>query len=179
MSAIAIRAEGLTKDYWAGFWRRRVRVLQDLNLQIQIGEVFGFLGPNGAGKTTTIKLLTGLILPTAGSARLLGQDLTRIVAKQQTGFLPENPYFYDHLTGAEFLDYCGSLGGLPRAVRRDRIRFILEQVGLSGQGSLQLRKYSKGMLQRRTSSSSPPASAGPSPRLRWPSCIWSFPISHP
>lgn len=132
MSAIAIRAEGLTKDYRAGFWRRRVRVLQDLNLQIQIGEVFGFLGPNGAGKTTTLKLLTGLIHPTAGSATVLGEPAGSVRVKARIGFLPENPYSYDHLTGAEFLDYCGSLGGLPRAVRRDRIRFILDLGGGRG-----------------------------------------------
>ena len=148
MSAIAIRAEGLTKDYRAGFWRRRVRVLQDLTLEVRTGEVFGFLGPNGAGKTTTLKLLTGLIHPTAGSATVLGEPAGSVRVKARIGFLPENPYFYDYLTGAEFLDYCGSLAGIPRAVRRDRVRFVLDQVGLPGQGSLQLRKYSKGMLQR-------------------------------
>lgn len=148
MSGIAIRAEGLTKDYRAGFWRRRVRVLHDLNLEVQAGEVFGFLGPNGAGKTTTLKLLTGLIHPTAGSAMVLGEPAGSVGVKARIGFLPENPYFYDYLTGAEYLDYCGALAGLPRGVRRDRVGTLLERVGLSGQGALQLRKYSKGMLQR-------------------------------
>jgi ABC-2 type transport system ATP-binding protein len=148
MNGIAIRAEGLTKDYRTGFWRRRVRVLQELNLQVQAGEVFGFLGPNGAGKTTTLKLLTGLIHPTAGSATVLGEPAGSVRVKARIGFLPENPYFYDYLTGAEYLDYCGALAGLPRTVRRDRVRSLLEQVGLPGQGRLQLRKYSKGMLQR-------------------------------
>ena len=144
----AIRTEGLAKDYRAGFWRRRVRVLHGLNLQVQVGEVFGFLGPNGAGKTTTLKLLTGLIHPTAGSATILGEPAGTVGVKARIGFLPENPYFYDYLTGSEFLDYCGSLAGLPRAVRRDRVQSLLAQMGLSRQGSLQLRKYSKGMLQR-------------------------------
>jgi len=148
MSGIAIRAEGLTKEYRTGFWRRRVRVLHDLTLQVQAGEVFGFLGPNGAGKTTTLKLLTGLIRPTAGSATVLGEPAGSVGVKARIGFLPENPYFYDYLTGAEYLDYCGALAALPRTVRRDRVGTLLEQVGLSGQGALQLRKYSKGMLQR-------------------------------
>lgn len=144
----AVRTIGLTKEYRAGFWRRRVRVLHDLNLQVESGEVFGFLGPNGAGKTTTLKLLTGLIHPTAGSATVLGEPAGSVGVKARIGFLPENPYFYDYLTGAEYLDYCGALAGLPRAVRRDRGGTLLTRVGLAGQGALQLRKYSKGMLQR-------------------------------
>jgi ABC-2 type transport system ATP-binding protein len=95
-----------------------------------------------------LKLLTGLIHPTAGSATVLGEPAGSVRVNARIGFLPENPYFYDYLTGAEFLDYCGSLAGIPRAVRRDRVRFVLDQVGLPRQGSLQLRKYSKGMLQR-------------------------------
>jgi len=145
---LAIKTEGLTKDYRTGFWRRRLRVLHDLNLEVQAGEVFGFLGPNGAGKTTTLKLLTGLIHPTAGSATVLGGPAGSVGVKARIGFLPENPYFYDYLTGAEYLEYCGALAGLPRSVRRDRVGGLLAQVGLSGQGALQLRKYSKGMLQR-------------------------------
>ncbi|HSB73847.1 MAG TPA: ABC transporter ATP-binding protein [Candidatus Methylomirabilis sp.] len=148
MGDVAIRAEGLTKEYRTGFWRRRVRVLHDLNLEVEVGQVFGFLGPNGAGKTTTLKLLTGLIYPTAGSATVLGEPAGSVGVKARVGFLPENPYFYDYLTGAEYLDYCGALAGLSRGVRRDRVGAYLERVGLLGQGTLQLRKYSKGMLQR-------------------------------
>ncbi len=148
MGDVVIRAEGLTKDYRTGFWRRRIRVLRDLNLEIQAGEVFGFLGPNGAGKTTTLKLLTGLIHPTAGLATVLGEPAGSVGVKARIGFLPENPSFYEYLTGAEYLDYCGALAGLPRAIRRDQARILLEQVGLTSQGVLQLRKYSKGMLQR-------------------------------
>jgi ABC-2 type transport system ATP-binding protein len=148
MGSAAIQVEGLTKDYRVGFWRRHVRVLHNLNLQVQAGEVFGFLGPNGAGKTTTLKLLTGLIHPTAGSATVLGEPAGSVSVKARIGFLPENPNFYDYLTGAEYLNYCAALAGLPRAARRDRTRILLNKVGLSNQGNLQLRKYSKGMLQR-------------------------------
>ncbi len=143
-----IEIERLCKDFRVGFWRRRRRVLHALTLTVLRGEIFGYLGPNGAGKTTTIKLLTGLILPTAGSARLLGQDLTRISAKQQIGFLPENPYFYDYLTGREFLDFCGRLFGLPAPVRRERMARLLDLTQLGEAANQQLRKYSKGMLQR-------------------------------
>ena len=148
IGGVAIRADRLTKEYRAGFWRRRVRVLHELDLEVRAGEVFGFLGPNGAGKTTTLKLLTGLIHPTAGSATVLGEPAGSVKVKARIGFLPENPSFYDYLTGVEYLEYCGALAGLPPAVRRDRVSALLEQVGLSGRETLQLRKYSKGMLQR-------------------------------
>ncbi|HSD50046.1 MAG TPA: ABC transporter ATP-binding protein [Candidatus Methylomirabilis sp.] len=143
-----IEIEGLCKDFRLGFWRRRRRILNALSLTVYRGEIFGYLGPNGAGKTTTIKLLTGLILPTAGSARLLGQDLSRIFAKQRVGFLPENPYFYDYLTGREFLDLCGRLFSLPARLRRERIGRLLHLTQLAEAADRQLRKYSKGMLQR-------------------------------
>jgi len=143
-----IEIRGLCKDYRVGFWRKRVRVLHPLDLAVQSGEIFGYLGPNGAGKTTTLKLLTGLILPTAGSAKLLGHDLTEVVAKRQIGFLPEHPYFYDYLTGREFLDLCGRLFGLRAPLRRDRIARLLRLTELQTAADQQLRKYSKGMLQR-------------------------------
>ena len=143
-----IEIEGLCKDFRVGFWRRRRRVLHPLTLAVHAGEIFGYLGPNGAGKTTTIKLLTGLIHPTAGSARLLGRDLTWVSAKQQIGFLPENPYFYDYLSGREFLDLCGRLFRLPASVRRERMDRMLHLTQLEESADQQLRKYSKGMLQR-------------------------------
>ena len=149
MGGVAIRAEGLTKDYRAGFWRRRVRVLHELGLEVQAGEVFGFLGPNGAGKTTTLKLLTGLIHPTTGSATVLGEPAGSVRVKARIGFLPENPSFYDYLTGAEYLDYCGALAGLPRTVRRDRLGALLGRVGLSAQGALQLRKIGRASCRER------------------------------
>jgi ABC-2 type transport system ATP-binding protein len=143
-----IEIHGLCKDFRVGFWRRRVRVLHPLDLAVHSGEIFGYLGPNGAGKTTTLKLLTGLILPTAGSARLLGRDLAEAAAKRHIGFLPEHPYFYDYLTGREFLDLCGRLFGLAAPVRRDRIARLLRLTELQTAADQQLRKYSKGMLQR-------------------------------
>jgi ABC-2 type transport system ATP-binding protein len=143
-----IEIRGLCKDFRVGFWRKRVRVLHPLDLTVHSGEIFGYLGPNGAGKTTTLKLLTGLILPTAGSAKLLGHDLAEIAAKRQIGFLPEHPYFYDYLTGREFLDLCGRLFGLRAPLRRDRIARLLRLTELQTAADQQLRKYSKGMLQR-------------------------------
>lgn len=147
MEAI-IETVGLAKDFRVGFWRRRVRVLHPLNLTVQRGEIFGYLGPNGSGKTTTLKLLTGLIFPTQGSVRLLGQEGTQVGAKQQIGFLPENPYFYDYLTGRELLDLCGRLFSLRAATRRERIARLLRLTQLEEAADRQLRKYSKGMLQR-------------------------------
>jgi ABC-2 type transport system ATP-binding protein len=143
-----IEIEGLCKDFHVGFWQRRTRVLHSLNLTIYRGEIFGYLGPNGAGKTTTLKLLSGLILPTAGTARLLGQNLTQVTTKQHTGFLPENPHFYDYLTGGEFLDFCGRLFGLRASDRRERIARLLRLIEMEESADRQLRKYSKGMLQR-------------------------------
>lgn len=146
---LAVEILGFEKTYAAGFWRKKQKVgLKSLHLEIQQGEVFGFLGPNGAGKTTTLKLLMGLIFPTAGSARILGKDWRDPAVRAGVGFLPEQPYFYDHLTPVELLDYYGSLSGLSRADRRARIPKLLERVGLARDGNVQLRKFSKGMLQR-------------------------------
>lgn len=143
-----IEIRGLCKEFRVGFWLRRTLVLHPLDLTVSAGEIFGYLGPNGAGKTTTLKLLTGLILPTAGSARLLGQDLAEVSSKRNIGFLPENPYFYEYLTGREFLDLCGRLFGLQAPLRRERIASLLRLTELEAGADRQLRKYSKGMLQR-------------------------------
>lgn len=127
---------------------RRVAALQDLNLTVNEGEIFGLLGPNGAGKTTVIKIFMGLIFPTEGNARIMGKPLGDRRVKAQIGFLPENPYFYDYLKGWEFLDYYGQLYGMDRRSRRPKIDEILELVGLTQAANLPLRGYSKGMLQR-------------------------------
>lgn len=145
---LALKTEGLAKDYRSGFWRTRVRVLHDLNLEVRTGEIFGYLGPNGAGKTTTMNLIMGLLHPTTGRAWILGQDISDVAVKAEIGFLPENPYFYTYLTGWEFLDFYGRLFGISSGERRRRIDELLDLVGLSKAGKLQLRKYSKGMLQR-------------------------------
>jgi ABC-2 type transport system ATP-binding protein len=145
----AIEILGLEKIYNAGFWRKRSRrALRPLNLVVEEGEIFGFLGPNGAGKTTTLKILMGLVFPTAGTARILGLELDDPAMKTQIGFLPEQPYFYDHLTAQELLHYYGQLSGVdPKQLSR-RVEAVLEQVKLSNSGNIQLRKFSKGMLQR-------------------------------
>lgn len=145
----AIEIENLSKNYQVGFWRKQLRpALKGLSLTVEPGETFGFLGPNGAGKTTTLKLLMGISLPTAGTARILGHDFRDPEIKQKTGFLPEQPYFYDYLSAPELLDYYAQLSGVPRAGRMQRIRELLERVGLGDAGNKQLRKFSKGMLQR-------------------------------
>lgn len=146
---LAVEILGLEKVYRVGFWRQKQKIgLKDLHLEIRQGEVFGFLGPNGAGKTTTLKLLMGLIFPSAGTARILGKDWRDPAVRARIGFLPEQPYFYDYLTPIELLHYYGTLSGVSAADRRARIPRLLEQVGLAEHRSVQLRKFSKGMLQR-------------------------------
>jgi ABC-2 type transport system ATP-binding protein len=145
----AIEILGLEKTYMVGFWRKRPkRALQPLHLTVDDGEIFGFLGPNGAGKTTTLKMLMGLVFPTAGTARILGKDWTDPEVKAQIGFLPEQPYFYDYLTAHELLDYYGQLSGVSAKDRKFRVEEVLQRVGLTDIQGVQLRKFSKGMLQR-------------------------------
>src|SRR6201997_4661757 len=145
----AIEILGLEKTYMVGFWRKRPkRALQPLHLTVEEGEIFGFLGPNGAGKTTTLKMLMGLVFPTAGTARILGREWTDPEVKAQIGFLPEQPYFYDYLTAHELLTYYGHLSGVSGEDLRQRAEMMLERVGLRDVRGLQLRKFSKGMLQR-------------------------------
>jgi len=145
----AIEILGLEKTYSVGFWRKRPkRALRPLRLTVEEGEIFGFLGPNGAGKTTTLKLLMGLVFPTAGSARILGMDANDPRVKAQIGFLPEQPYFYDYLTARELLEYYAQLSGVAAKDRAKKVEAMLQRVGLPDSGDIQLRKFSKGMLQR-------------------------------
>ena len=147
MSAIEI--SGLSKDYAVGFWRRRPwRALDGLSLSVERGEVFGFLGHNGAGKTTTLKLLTGLIFPTEGTATIQGFPIGSPEALRNIGYLPENPYFYDYLTADELLGYFARFFPMSPEQRRERCEIVLEQAGLTEFRNVALRKYSKGMLQR-------------------------------
>ena len=149
MNTPAIEITGLTKDYPVGFWRKRLRrSLDNLTLQVEEGEVFGFLGPNGAGKTTTLKLLTGLIFPTSGTARVRGRSIDDVRMHSDIGYLPEQPYFYDYLTARELLDYYARFSNYTATERRARVQRFLELVGLTSAGDVQLRKFSKGMLQR-------------------------------
>ncbi len=146
---LAAEIIGLTKDYPVGFWRKRLkRALDQLNLDVEAGEIFGLLGPNGAGKTTTLKLLLGLIFPTAGTARILGRELGDVAVHARIGYLPETPYFYSHLTAHEFLNYVAGLFGLGRAERKPRVGRLLERLSLEGSRDLPLGRFSKGMIQR-------------------------------
>lgn len=149
MAAAIIEIEGLTKDYPSGFWRKRwKRSLDQLTLQVEDGEIFGFLGPNGAGKTTTLKLLMGLIFPTSGTARIRGRSIEDVAMHGEIGYLPEHPYFYDYLTARELLDYYARFSDYGAAERNARVETFLKRVGLASAGNVQLRKFSKGMLQR-------------------------------
>lgn len=145
----AVEINGFQKTYRVGFWFQKQKIgLKNLHLSVFEGETFGFLGPNGAGKTTTLKLLMGLTFPTAGTAKILGRDWRDPEIKKRIGFLPEQPYFYDHLTPRELLDYYGRLSGLSSQDRKLRIPRMIERVGLADSADVQLRKFSKGMLQR-------------------------------
>src|SRR5271156_2935958 len=149
MADAAIQIDNLTKDYPFGFLHLKTkRSLEGLTMRVEDGEVFGFLGPNGAGKSTTIKLLVGLIFPDAGTASILGKPITDIEMHRDIGYLPEQPYFYDYLTAAELLDYFARFHDLTASDRRERVARMLRKVGLETAGKIQLRKYSKGMLQR-------------------------------
>src|SRR5271155_3644778 len=149
MANPAIEIERLTKDYPVGFWRKKMRrSLDHLTLQVEEGESFGFLGPNGAGKTTTMKLLMGLIFPTSGSARVRGRSINDVRMHREIGYMPEQPYFYDYLTARELLAYFARFFGFNAAERKERVARFLERVGLAQAADVQLRKFSKGMLQR-------------------------------
>ena len=147
-TAPIVEVDGIVKDFRPGMGLRRKRVLQGISFEVQRGEVFGFLGPNGAGKTTTLKVLMGLIHPDAGHARVLGHDVGKAEYRRHVGFLPENPSFYDYLTGEEFLDFYARVSGVPQVLRCPRIERLLGEVGLPHARTARLRTYSKGMLQR-------------------------------
>lgn len=140
--ALAIETHALRKVFGD------VTAVQSLTLQVARGEVFGFLGPNGAGKTTSIKMLLGLIAPSAGEAWLLGRPLGDRAVRARVGFLPEHFRFHDWLTAGEFLDLHGELYGMPRDRRRSRAAELLDLVGLAAFRAKALRTFSKGMLQR-------------------------------
>ncbi len=133
--------EDLHKTVAVGFMRRKVQILRGVTLTVRHGEVVGLLGPNGAGKTTTLKHVLGLMRPSNGHVELT-------VSRDEFGYLPENPYFYDYLSGREFLHLCGRLFGLPARERHERCDQLLRDVGLERAADTHLRRYSKGMLQR-------------------------------
>lgn len=145
----AVRIEHLTKIY-KDFWGRdKVRALDDLNLSIRRGEVFGLLGPNGSGKSTTIKLMLGLIFPTAGGASILGHPAGSTEVNEKIGFLPEESYLYRFLNGEETLYFYGRLFKIPRRDLKRRVPMLLDTVGLNAKDrKRKLREYSKGMARR-------------------------------
>lgn len=143
-----LELNGVSKSYRTHLSLRKYWILRDLSLVVREGEIFGFIGTNGAGKTTTIKLALGLIFPDTGTIRLCGRDALLPESRRRVGFLPENPYLYDTLTGQEFLDFHARLFGMAAEARRRRVRELLERVGLANRADRQLRLYSKGMLQR-------------------------------
>ena len=143
-----IEIENLIKDFREDFWKKKRNALSGVTFSVSDGTIYGFLGPNGSGKTTTIKILMGLLFPTSGSAKILGHDISEVGFKKDIGYLPESPYFYDHLKAGEFLQFYGELFGLPKKDINIRIDRLLEEVGLSSEKNVQLRKFSKGMLQR-------------------------------
>jgi len=144
-----IQAEGVHKTYKVGFWfNRTVRALQSLDLTVPAGQIYGLLGPNGAGKSTTIKILMNLVRPSGGTARLFGQPVDDAETRRLVGFLPENPAPYEYLTGREFVTLAGKLAGLSGQELDTRVKEVLGAVEMAGAEKLQIRRYSKGMVQR-------------------------------
>ncbi|MCI4398252.1 MAG: ABC transporter ATP-binding protein [Acidobacteria bacterium] len=148
MSSLAIEVKDLAKTFKGHLSIGRIHALRGVDLAVPTGVIYGFLGPNGAGKTTTLKVMAGLLKPDRGEAKLLGVPVGEKRARERIGFLPETPYFYDYLTGAELLMFFGRLHGLGKAALAEKVPALLRIVGLEGKGDLPLRKYSKGMLQR-------------------------------
>lgn len=140
--------EDLKKTFKLGFTRKVVEAVRGISFDVKQGEIFGFLGPNGAGKTTTIKMMMDLIRPTGGRIRLFGLPPGDTKSRLRVGYLPEQPWFYDCLTAVELLDFFGRLYGIERSERKKKIGVLLSLVGLSTVGTMPLRSFSKGMLQR-------------------------------
>jgi ABC-2 type transport system ATP-binding protein len=148
MTDTAVAVRGLTKVFPIPFHRQSVVAVRDLDLTVHAGEVYGLLGPNGSGKSTTLKIILGLVSPTRGSTQIFGHDSFLVRSREAVGFLPENPYFYKYLSGAETLRFFGKLCGLRGRRLEDRVDQLLELVGLTSACDRRLATYSKGMLQR-------------------------------
>ncbi len=145
---VILSVDRLVKTFRKPFTGRKVEAVRGVSFEVHRGEIFGFLGPNGSGKTTTIKMLTGLISATSGSAKLMGHDVPSPLAMKTVGFLPENPYVYPYLTPREFVELCGQLSSVPSNVLRKRAEAVLERVGMGYAMDRPVRALSKGMLQR-------------------------------
>ena len=144
----ALRIDNFHKSFRLGFIPKTKKILKGISLDVKKGEIFGYLGPNGAGKTTTIKCILGLIYPDQGTAEIFGQPHLSPKSREMVGFLPENPYFYDYLTAEEFLRFYAQLFQLGAKEKKEKIPDLLKTVGLEKAAHLQLRKFSRGMLQR-------------------------------
>ncbi|MCX7995673.1 MAG: ABC transporter ATP-binding protein [candidate division WOR-3 bacterium] len=143
---IAIKIEDLYRSFKIHFWEKKKDILKGITFEVYKGEVFGFLGPNGAGKTTTIKILTGLLKPDRGKVEIFGYSPDSLQARKKIGFLPESPYFYEHLSGYEFLKIHSML--CNEYTEKSQLMELIDRVGLKNAADLPLRKYSRGMLQR-------------------------------
>jgi len=146
--ATVLKIENLHKAFKVGFIPKKREILKGISFAVEAGEIFGYLGPNGAGKTTTLKCVLGLIFPDQGQVEIFGHPHLSLQAKERLGYLPEQPYFYDYLTAAEFLDFYARLFHLKKGEKEEKIASLLKLVGLERASHLQLRKFSRGMLQR-------------------------------
>jgi ABC-2 type transport system ATP-binding protein len=144
----AVEITNLVKDFKTSFRKEMLRAVDDVSIRIMPGEVYGLIGPNGSGKSTTMKALLGLVAPTAGTCSIFGKDSLKVDSRNDVGFLPENPYFYKHLSGAETLRFYGKLCGLKGKHLEDRVSELLLLVDLEGARDRRIGGYSKGMLQR-------------------------------
>lgn len=148
MSEAAVSVKNLTKVFSLGLRKEYVVAVDNLSFEVRGGEVYGLIGPNGSGKSTTMKVVLGLMAPSKGEARVFGLDSGDIRARNEIGFLPENPYFYKHLSGAETLRFYGRLCGMRGSMLESRVAELLKLVDLEGAANRRLGGYSKGMLQR-------------------------------
>ncbi|MGA0110883.1 MAG: ABC transporter ATP-binding protein [Chthoniobacterales bacterium] len=148
MSTAAVEIEHLTKVFPVPLRRGRIVAVRDLSLRVEKGEVYGLLGPNGSGKSTTLKILLGLVSATSGTTRVFGEESRSVRSRQDVGFVPENPYFYKFLTGAEAIRFFGKLSGMSGQALEVRVAELLELVGLADAAVRRVGSYSKGMLQR-------------------------------
>ena len=144
----AVEVHQLVKDFKGPFRGKKVRAVDNVSLRIAPGEVYGLIGPNGSGKSTTMKAVLGLVRPTSGSCSIFGRDSLKVDSRNDVGFLPENPYFYKHLTAVETVKFYGKLCGMRGRDLRNRVEEMLELVGLQDARDRRLRGFSKGMLQR-------------------------------
>src|ERR1039457_3469860 len=148
MSEPAAAVTELTKVFPVPWRRQEIVAVQNLNLRVEPGEVYGLLGPNGSGKSTTLKIILGLVSPTRGKTEIFGRDSRLVESRESVGFLPENPYFYKYLTGEETLRFYGKLCGRRGTRLSTRVKELLDLVGLTSARNRRLGGYSKGMLQR-------------------------------